>query len=100
MHFGRTLLAGLGWAGPLGAMALCVLVFQCAYLAFDEDRPGVQLRTEGAVRLPSVPDADIPRVRLARPPSRGNTPPGEVDAVRLAAAQETGGADSLIPPPG
>jgi hypothetical protein len=102
MHFGRTLLAGLGWAGTLGAMALCVLIFQCAYLAFDENRPGVQLRSEGAVRLSSVPDAEIPRVRLARPPS---TPRGEVDAVGPSAGQATGGAagaaaDSLIPPPG
>ena len=70
MRYGRTLLAGLGWAGTLGGLALCVLIFLSAYLAFDDDRPGVQPRQDGVVRLPSVPDAELPRVPLARPPSR------------------------------
>ena len=95
MHSGRTLLAGLGWAGTLGAVALCVLIFLCAYLAFDDDRVGVRPRTEGALRLRQVPDGEIPRVRLARPAGRG-----EVDAVGSEAGRNRGAAaDTLIPPP-
>jgi hypothetical protein len=70
MRFGRTLLAGLGWAGTLGCVALCVLIFLSAYLAFDESRPGVEPRKDKVVRLPAVPDAKVPRVSLATPPRR------------------------------
>jgi len=69
MRYGRALLAGLGWAGTLGGLALCVLIFLSAYLAFD-DRHGVEPREDGVLRLPSVPDAEVPPVPLARPPSR------------------------------
>ena len=69
MRYGRTLLAGLGWAGTSG-LALCVLIFLSAFLAFDDDRHGVKPRKDGVVRLPSVPDAEVPRVSLARPPAR------------------------------
>ena len=67
MRYARALLAGLGWVGTLGGLALCVLTFLSA---FDDDRPGVKPRHDGDVRLPSVPDAEVPRVPLARPPSR------------------------------
>jgi hypothetical protein len=70
MRYGRTLLAGLGWVGILGGLALCVLILLSAYLALDDDRPGQKERRDGVVRLPSVPDAEVPRVPLARP-SRG-----------------------------
>jgi len=70
MRYGRALLAGLGWAGVLGAAAVCVLLLLSAYLAFDGDRPGVGPRDDEVVRLPRVPDAEVPRVPLARPPSR------------------------------
>ena len=40
MRYGRTLLAGLGWAGTLGGLALCVLIFLSAYLAFDDHGAG------------------------------------------------------------
>jgi hypothetical protein len=70
MRCGRALLAGLGWAGTLGGVALCVLLFLSAYLAFDDDRPGVGPREDEVVRLPAVPDAEVPRVPLGRPPAR------------------------------
>jgi hypothetical protein len=70
MRYGRALLAGLGWAGTLGCVALCVLIFLSAYFAFDRNRPGVRPREGKAVRLPAVPDAKVPPVSLARPPGR------------------------------
>jgi hypothetical protein len=70
MRYGRALLAGLGWAGTLGCVALCVLIFLSAYLAFDGNRPGVRPREGKVVRLPAVPEAKVPRVSLARPPGR------------------------------
>jgi hypothetical protein len=70
MRYGRALLAGLGWAGTLGCLALCVLILLSAYVAFDSGRPGVKPRKDGVLRLPSVPDAEVPRVPLARPPGR------------------------------
>ena len=76
MRYGRTLLAGLGWAGTLGGLALCVLIFLSAYLAFDDDRPGVKSREDSVIRLPSVPEAEVPRVPLARPSRRGSAADG------------------------
>ena len=76
MRYGRALLAGLGWAGVLGAAAVCVLIFLSAYLAFDGDRPGVRPREPDVVRLPPVPDAKVPTVPLARP-SRRPAPGGD-----------------------
>jgi hypothetical protein len=70
MRYGRTLLAGLGWVGTLGGLALCVLIFLSAFLAFDDDKHGVKPRKDDVVRLPSIPDAEVPRVPLARPPAR------------------------------
>jgi hypothetical protein len=70
MRYGRALLAGLGWAGALGVAALCVMVVLTGYLAFDDDPTGVRPRDDGAVRLPSVEEAEVPRVPLARPPAR------------------------------
>jgi hypothetical protein len=70
MRYGRALLAGLGWAGTLGCVALCVLIFLSAYLVFDGKRAGVEPRKNNVVRLPAVPDAKVPRVSLATPPRR------------------------------
>ena len=70
MRYGRTLLAGLGWAGTLGGLALCVLIFLSAYLAFDDHGGSVKPRKDEIIRLPSVPDAEVPRVPLGRPPAR------------------------------
>jgi hypothetical protein len=75
MRYGRTLLAGLGWAGTLGGLALCVLLFLSAYLAFD-DPPAVKPREDSVIRLPSVPEAEAPRVPLARPSRRAPTGDG------------------------
>ena len=69
MRFGRALLAGMGWAALLGGLALCVLVFLSAYVAFRGDRHGVGSRDDGAVELPSVPDTEVPAVPLGRPPA-------------------------------
>ena len=69
MRHGRAL-AGLGWVGTLGGLALCVLIFLAAYVAFDDHGAGVKPRRDEIIRFPSVPDADVPRVPLGRPPSR------------------------------
>jgi hypothetical protein len=75
MRYGRALLAGAGWAGVLGGLALCTLIFLSAYLAFHGEPQRVKPRDGGVVKLPSVPDAKIPRVPLApavsRPRARG-----------------------------
>jgi hypothetical protein len=78
MRYGRALLGGLGWAGTIGGLALCVLIFLSAYIAFDDDRPNVKPRKDGVVRLPSVPDAEVPAVPLARPPGRAALDDGGV----------------------
>ena len=70
MRNGRTLLAGLGWAGTIGGLALCVLIFLSAYLAFDDHGGSVKPRKDEIIRLPSVPDAEVPQVPLGRPPAR------------------------------
>ena len=67
MCYGRTLLAGLGWAGTLGGLALCVLIFLSAYVAFDDRSAAVEPRRDEVIRLPSVPEADVSRVPLGRP---------------------------------
>jgi hypothetical protein len=70
MRYGRALLVGSGWAGTLGGLALCVLIFLSAYLAFDHDLRGVEPRKDKVVRLPVVREADRPRVPLGRSRSR------------------------------
>ena len=70
MRYGRTLLAGLGWAATIGGLALCVLIFLSVYLAFDDHGTGVAPRKDEIIRLPSVPEAEVPRVPLGRPPAR------------------------------
>jgi hypothetical protein len=92
MRYGRALLAGLGWAGVLGGVALCVLIFLSAYLAFDDDPSGVDPRKSKIVRLPAVREADVPRVPLARPPGRlagGGT--RSVSGARAVARRAPGG---------
>jgi hypothetical protein len=71
MRYGRTLVTGLGWAGTLGGLALCVLICLSAYLAFDHYRAGGKPREGEIVRLHSVPEAEVPRVRLGRPRQAG-----------------------------
>ena len=34
MRLGRGLLTGMGWAGTIGGIALCVLMFLFTYVAF------------------------------------------------------------------
>jgi hypothetical protein len=70
MRSGRTLMAGLGWAATLGGLALCVLIFLAAYLAFDDHGAGMKLGKDEII-LPSVREADVPRVPLGRP-ARGS----------------------------
>ena len=70
MRYGRTLVAGLGWAGTLGGLALCVLILLSASVAFDDHGAGVKPRQDRIIRLPSVPEAEAPRVPLGRPPAR------------------------------
>jgi hypothetical protein len=67
MRIGRTLLAGLGWAGVLGGVALCVLIFLSVYLALDDDPSGVSDHPDHVVKLSQVPLARVPAVPLARP---------------------------------
>ena len=110
MRYGRALLVGSGWAGTLGGLALCVLIFLSAYLAFDDDPHGVKPRKDGVVRLPSVPDAEVPRVPLARPTSRiargrggagrraherGHPAAGHEEAARDEAARDPAAARSV-----
>jgi len=73
MCCGRTLVAGLGWAGTLGGLALCVLILLSGYLTFDHHRAGGEPRGGAIVRLHSVPEAEVPRVRLGRPRQAGDT---------------------------
>ena len=70
MRYGRALLAGLGWAGTLGGLSLCVLIVLSAYVAFDGHGDGVKPRDEDVVRLRPVPDDEVPRVPLGRPARR------------------------------
>jgi hypothetical protein len=62
MTIGRSLLHGTGWAGTVGMLALCVLVFLFAVVAFSGAR-----RDDHVVKLPSVREG---RVALP-PPGRG-----------------------------
>ena len=85
MRHGNSLWAGLGWTATLGGLALCVLIFLSAYLAFDDHRHGATPRKEGVVRLLFVPDAEV---GLAGPLPT-DTPRGSTGAA----------VDALIPPP-
>ena len=49
MRLGRELLIGMGWAGTLGVVALCTLMFLFTYVAFD----GAQ-KDGDVAKLPSV----------------------------------------------
>jgi len=94
MRYGRALLAGLGWAGALGGLALCVLLFLSAYLAFDGHGGDLRSRDPDVVRLPSVPDSAAPGVPLARRPAR----PARARAARgRAAARRRGGRRTRAP---
>ena len=73
MRIGRELLTGMGWAGMLGVVALCTLMFLFTYVAFDGDRHE-RPRDDGAVELPSVPEAEGRAVPLGRPPPASPLP--------------------------
>jgi hypothetical protein len=66
MGLRRSLLSGTGWAGTIGALALCVLVFLALYVA-AAGRPD----SGRVVELPSVREG---RVAL-HPPGRGAPSP-------------------------
>ena len=66
MSIGRSLLSGTGWAGTIGVVALCVLVFLFALVAMSGDPRG-----DRVVTLPSVREG---RVAL-HPPGRGAPSP-------------------------
>ena len=60
MRFARTLTTGLDWAAALGGLALCVLILLAASLAFEDRGARTASRQDEALRLPSVPQADVP----------------------------------------
>jgi hypothetical protein len=69
MSYGRALLTGAGWAGTLGGVALCLLLFLSAFLAFESRDDDVEPRPDGVVRLPDIPDERLPTVPLAELPT-------------------------------
>ena len=75
MGFGRGLLTGTGWAGTLGAIALCALALVFAIVAMsathgDDRRVSLPSVHEGRVALPP-PGRDAPSPAPARPSSSG-----------------------------
>ncbi len=98
MRYGRALLAGMGWAGVLGGVALCVLIFLSAYLALDDAPRSVDPRKSKIVRLRPVPDAELPRVPLGRPPAGGGSPRSRANAPVTAPVQTPrAGATAPLP---
>ena len=83
MRLGRSLLTGTGWAGLIGGLALCVLVFLALYVAAagrpDDGR---------VVKLPSVREG---RVAL-HPPGRGAPSPAPA---RPTPSGSRGGGDGI-----
>jgi hypothetical protein len=65
MRLGRGLLTGMGWAGTIGGIALCVLMFLFTYVVFEGPRKDDRVAT-----LPSVHEGPAPAVQLARPEGR------------------------------
>jgi hypothetical protein len=93
MRYGRALLAGMGWAAPLGAAALCVLVLLAASVAIRADGADAGSRGDRILRLPALREA--PAVLLTHP---RKTPPPAPAAPRPGA--EAGGPpDGGAPPP-
>ena len=72
MRIGRELLSGMGWAGTLGGVALCTLMFLFTYVAFDGAR-----KDDRVTKLPSVSEG---RAALGRatPVQGAATPSGPV----------------------
>jgi hypothetical protein len=81
MRLGRGLVTGMGWAGTIGGIALCVLVFLALYVATAGPR-----HAGSVIELPSVREG---RVALP-PPGRGAPSP---TPVRLAPTGRDGGGD-------
>jgi hypothetical protein len=75
MGLGRGLLAGMGWAGTIGGIALCVLVLLFALVAFSgqrrDDVPKLPSVREGRVALPP-PGRGAPSPAPARPTPSGS----------------------------
>ena len=83
--YGRALaglLIGTGWAGTLGGLALCVLIFLSAYVAFDDDGAGVEA-AQGR-RSCACPRCRTPRSRGCR--SRGRRAGSRAVAAAAVAA--------------
>ena len=62
MRIGRELLTGMGWAGTLGAVALCTLMFLFTYVAFEAPR-----KSDHVTKLSSPPEG---RAALGRAPGK------------------------------
>ena len=69
MSIGRSLLSGTGWAGTIGMVALCVLVFLFALVAMSRAPRG-----DRVVKLPSVREGQV----ALHPPGRGAPSPALV----------------------
>ena len=98
MRYGRALLAGMGWAAPLGAAALCALVLLAVSVALRVEGGDAGSRGDRVLRLPSPREA--PAVLLAQPRRRGagQTPP-PAPAVPRPGAGAGGPPDGGAPPP-
>ena len=90
MRIGRELLTGMGWAGTLGVVALCTLMFLFTYVAFDSAQ-----KDDRVTKLPSVPEG---RAALGRAtPDRAlQRPPGPRHSLQDAALRLR---PPLDPPP-
>jgi len=102
MRLARELLTGMGWAGTLGVVALCTLMFLFTYVAFD----GAQ--NDGDVaKLPSVHEGQAalgratPREGAATPRGTAPLPPGRgapsPTPARPTPSGPSGGGDGLSP---
>ena len=75
MRLGRSLLTGTGWAGTIGGLALCVLVFLALYVAAagrPDDGRVVKLpsRSRGLVSRSTLQDAALRLLPPLDPPPR------------------------------
>jgi hypothetical protein len=80
MSLGRGLLAGTGWAGTLGMVAICVLMSLFAVIALSRAP-----RDDSHLRLPSVREGRV----VLHPPGRGapsSAPARPTPQVRSGAA--------------
>ena len=102
MRLGRGLLTGTGWAGTIGGIALCVLMFLFTYVAVS----GAP-KTDRVSNLPSVREGraalgrSSPRPGTATPVGTAPLPPGRgapsPTPARLTPSGSSGGGDGLSP---